>query len=300
MRNQDICTSPMSSPWTLQMVECDVFLYLHIADLSLLRGMSKTMRKTVDSMPHMWRNGLQKALPNIHFRLHVIEQLEQMAPLVKLCTLLARVTVVDKPKITIKTQDELPLLARLLNSSIRIARLHAPKGGIASGVYVFCVKFYDVNEPACIDIPLTPKLRDAVNADGFSLRVHIVLKNGKVKWMFEGLRETTGALLDMSIKCPAITLAQHTSIRRDSPPMWRPAGEGLEYQDIDVCAFLEGMDKAKQALSEGVLCIICLRDTPPQPQQSCHSTMTHANSLCLDVVRREKLVPKLLDTEAGE
>jgi len=288
----------MSFPWPLQMVESDVLPYLHISDLSLLRGMSKTMRATVDSMPDIWYKGLQKALPDIDFRLHLIEQLEEMAPLVKIYNLLARVIVVDKPKITIKTKNELPLLARLLNSSIRIAGRHAPKGAMAAGVYLCCLRFHNVNKTACIDIPLTPKLRDAVNADGLRLRVHMVLKNGKVKWMFEGLRKTTGALIDMNIRCPAITLTQHMQISGDGPTMWRPAEEGPAHRDIDVCAFLEGMDKAKEALSEGVLCIIRLQTPQPQSEQSFHHPMLGINSLALEVFRREKLVPHRFDTDA--
>jgi len=289
---QDICIGAMSSLWPFEVVECDFLVYLHLTDVALLRGISKTIKNAVDSRPDMWRNGLQNALPDVHLSANLFEQLEEMSALMKLYTLLARVTVVNEPKIIIKTKDELPLLARLLSSGNRIAGQHASKCGMTAGLYLFCLKFHNINEPACIDIPLTPDLCDAVNADGSSLRLHMVLKNGKVKWMIEGLRQTTGAIIDMNIRCPAVTLTQHIRISGDdSPTMWRPGGGlGFFSLDTDVCAFLGGIDKAKQALSEGVLCMMCLRDPLPQSEQSRPSMTTHKNALCLDVVHQEKYV----------
>ena len=76
----------------MDQLECDVFQHLHVAELPRVRTTSKFMKNTVDTIPGIWLNGLQKSLPGIQFNLDLCGQPEEMAIVAELYPLLAHVT----------------------------------------------------------------------------------------------------------------------------------------------------------------------------------------------------------------
>jgi hypothetical protein len=248
------------------------------------------MYAVVDSMPNVWRKSFHGALPNIDVNLQLFKQPEERAMLMKLYPLLTSVTIANEVQVSMNTKDELPLLSKLLSGGNRIAASHASKGGTAAEVFLFRLKFDDLSEAFCIDLPLTAELRNSLNAQGPSLKLRIVFRDGKVKCKCDGLQRTTGACMDLNIKHPAVTLTQHIRISDHSVAKWQPQ-EGGHSQDIDVCAFLQGMAKAKEALSKGVLCTICLRDPPTEISR--RHRIADVSSLGLDRVRQVKFVPSV-------
>jgi len=273
-------------------VLCDVFQHVHITELQRLRCMSKLLKDMIDTMPGIWVEALQRSLPGICFNLDLFRQSEEeMAMVAKLYPLFSRVKVLkdDNFNIFINSKDE---LLKLLTSSNRIADSHVSRGGMVAQIFMFNVQFHDIKKPICIDIPLSDELRKALGAESPTVKLNIILKKGKFKWRFDGLQKTTGAVMDMNIRSPAVSVIQQIRISQATSAMWKPMERVLS-QDVDINTFMKGRGKAEEALLAGVPCTICLRDSPQYGLVNFETAerdfvarrcaVTDVSSLCLDV-----------------
>lgn len=280
----------MFAPSSRECVESGVLPYLHVKELPGLRALSKFTKNMVDTMPEVWFGAFHAAWPTIQLNPVSFETKEERPAVMTLSPLLDGVKILDDdgcaPRVFINSKAELTPLARSISSCKKIAAAHSSKGGTIAEVYLFCLKFHDITKPVSIDIPLSPELAKAMGVDGATITAHVMLKNGKFKWKFDGMPKTKGAVLDMSVKSPAVTLVQQIRISKTTTSVWQPIELAFS-QDVDINAFLKGMAKAEEALLEGVPCTLCLRDpTHDFVDPARRRVIADVNSLCLDVVRK--------------
>lgn len=214
--------------------------------------------------PDVWRYHLKKNLPNFIFGCDLYDQLRRPA-LLKLYPMLVNVEAQVDVQVYVHGLQEVHVLSKALIGIRRTALAHMAQGGQVAGVFVAVLQSRgDVRQSASgqdlrvfhpINLPLSPQLQSALQADGAQVVLQAAMISGKLNVKFEGLSQTPGICLDMVVRDPAFTLCDRLTMSSTSSPpwLWQRSLSGL-------CVFLAGEEAGDHAMQAGVFCAICLRE----------------------------------------
>jgi hypothetical protein len=164
-------------------------------------------------------------------------------------------------QVRIHSTDELRALATMVCKGRHSAVEHRRSGGRVASLFVFWLRFPDATKEALsqsmwqsdpVELPLQADNRRA-SWRGPSARIRFGWHHSGLRMAASGIEP--GLLMEISSKHPAVSVHQRYASRMSAS--WEPPESGFT-------CFHRGSALGKEALENGILCLLCLRDTQHQ------------------------------------
>lgn len=271
-------------------LENHVMPFLEIFDLPRLAETDMSMHREC-AQSSAWKDGAIRALPGFILQPALFE-LSTRNEFLKFFPSLAKATVMRGATVPVNSVDDAQRLSKLLGGANNSALAHMKKRGRSACVFLGCLQFQgesiehalvehrhvsegmeyteEEEEPMlCPSLPIAVPVPDAsksklpsTNAQ-HPLDIEFGWQGGSLLVraptnldLMEDSIGNSSVTVDIACMDPMLTLHQR-GVEACTGGEWTPATSGI-------CAFPKGRAAAAQSLTQGVLCVLCVKEGAPR------------------------------------
>lgn len=280
----------LSSLATMMLLENHVMPFLEISDLPRLDGTDMSMHCEC-AQSSAWKNSAIHALPGFMLQPALFE-LSARKEFLKFFPSLAKANVMRGATVPVKTVDDAQRLSKLLGGANNSAILHMKNHGHSARVFLGCLRFQgesiahalvehrrgsegvedtaELEEPVlCTSLPMAVPVPNSSKSKHQSTSVQhppdiefgwqggslLVRASANLNLMEHSIGNSS-VTVDIACMDPMLTLHQR-GVEACTDGEWTPATSGI-------CAFPKGRTAAAQSLTQGVLCVLCVKEGAPR------------------------------------
>lgn len=270
-------------------LENHVLPFLEVLDLLRFNGTDMSLRCEC-AKSAAWKDAATRALPGFVLQSTLFE-LPLRKEFLKFFPSLAEATVMKGVTVPVNTVDDARRLSKLLDGASNSAQAHMKKRGRSACVFLGCLQFAEesiedaliehrhgsagvddaeeIEEPVlCPSLPIAVPVPDLSKSKSLSAEQHLldiefgwqggsllVRAPTKLDLMADAMGKSS-VTVDIVCMDPMLTLHQR-GVQVCTDGEWTPATSGI-------CAFPRGRVAAAQSLTQGVLCVLCVKEGAPR------------------------------------